>query len=72
MPDDDVLVTVAAFADVPEAQLARERLALEGIRAFVMDAITSGVMPFLTSATGGVRVQVKPEDAERAKEILGT
>jgi hypothetical protein len=65
------LVTVAAFADVPEAQLAKERLELEGIPAFVADAQVSGVMPFLTSATGGVRVQVKPEDVERAKEILG-
>ena len=69
MTDED-LVTVAAFAGVAEAQLARERLELEGILAFVADAQTSGVMPFLTSATGGVRVQVKQEDAERAREIL--
>jgi hypothetical protein len=71
MSEED-LVTVAAFADVAEAQLAMERLELEGILAFVADAMTSGVMPFLTSATGGVRVQVKPEDAERAREILGS
>ncbi len=70
MTDED-LVTVAAYADVAEAELARERLELEGILAFVMGAQTSGVMPFLTSATGGVRVQVKPADLTRAKEILG-
>lgn len=69
--NDDDLVTVAAFADVSEAELAKERLELEGVLAFVMDAQTSGVMPFLTSATGGVRVQVKPADAQKAKEILG-
>jgi hypothetical protein len=66
------LVTVATFPDAPLAQLARERLELEGIAAFVADAMTAGVMPFLTSATGGVRVQVKADDAERAREILGT
>ncbi len=69
-PDD--LVTVASFPDVPEAQLARERLELEGIQAFVADALTAGVMPYLTGSTGGVRLQVGAKDAERAREVLGT
>jgi hypothetical protein len=67
---DDDLVTVAAFPDIPEAELARERLETEGIRAFVLSAQTVGVMPFLTASSGGVQVQVKPGDLERAKEIL--
>ena len=46
------LVTVATFRDVPEAELARERLELEGIRAFVLDAQTAGVMPYVTDITG--------------------
>jgi len=66
----DDLVTVASFPDVAEAQLARERLELEGIGAFVIGAQTAGVMPFLANSTGGVRVQVKPSDLERAREIL--
>src|SRR5262249_42074332 len=68
-PMDD-LVTVASFPDVAEAELAKERLEIEGIRAFVVGAQTAGVMPYLASATGGVRVQVQPKDIERAKEIL--
>jgi hypothetical protein len=64
-------VTVVSFPDVAEAELAKERLELEGIRAFVIDAQTAGVMPYLTNATGGVRVQVEPKDAQRAREILG-
>jgi hypothetical protein len=68
----DELVTVAAFPDVPEAELARERLALEGIRAFAIDALAAGVMPYLAATSGRVRLQVAPEDVERAKEILGT
>ncbi len=67
----DDLVTVASFPDVAEAELAKERLELEGIRAFVIDAQAAGVMPYLASATGGVRVQVEPKDAATAKEILG-
>jgi hypothetical protein len=66
----DDLVTVAAFADVSQAELARERLELEGITAFVIDGQTAGIMPYLTSSTGGVRVQVRPTDMDRAREIL--
>ena len=65
------LVTVASFPDVAQADLARERLALEGIRAFVIDELTAGVMPYLTGSTG-VRVQVEPKDVERAREILSS
>jgi hypothetical protein len=68
----DELVTVASFADAPQAELAKERLELEGIRAFAIDAQAAGVMPFLATTSGRVRVQVEPKDLERAKEILGT
>jgi hypothetical protein len=64
------LVTVASFPDSAEAELARERLALEGISAFVIGAQTDGVMPFLTGPTGGVRLQVAPVDVARAREVL--
>lgn len=67
----DDLVTVATFHDVPEAELAQERLELEGIRAFVLEAQTGGVMPYLTDSTG-IRLQVEPKDLERAREILGS
>jgi hypothetical protein len=65
----DELVTVATFSQVAEAELAKERLESEGITAFVPDALAGGVMPYLAQS-GGVRVQVKAEDAERAKEVL--
>jgi hypothetical protein len=66
----DELMTVATFHDVPQAELARERLELEGIRAFVIGAQSAGVMPFLPDSSG-IRVQVEPKDLERAREILG-
>lgn len=70
MASDD-LVTVATFPDVAQAELARERLELEGIRAFVLDEQTGGVMPFMVSSIGGIRVQVAPGDADKAREVLG-
>jgi hypothetical protein len=67
----DELVTVATFKDLPEAQLAQERLELEGIRAFVIDGQGGSVMPYLAESMG-IRLQVEPKDAEQAKEILGS
>ena len=66
------LITVATFPDVSQAELARERLALEGVQAFVFDEQTGAVMPYLVGALGGIRLQVAPGDAERAKGILGS
>lgn len=65
------LVSVATFPDLPEAELAKERLENEGIKAFVLHGATAGVMPFLTSGEGGIHVQVATADAARAREILG-
>jgi hypothetical protein len=69
--NDIDLVTVATFPDAAEADLARERLALEGIVAFVLDDQGDVVMPFMIASTGGIRLQVAPADAECAQEILG-
>jgi hypothetical protein len=71
MTEPDELVTVATFMDGPEAELARERLELEGIRAFVIDGQAGGVMPYLAESMG-IRLQVEPKDADQAKEILGS
>ncbi len=65
------LVTVATFPDTPEADLARQRLGLEGIVAFVMDGQGDGAMPYMIASTGGIRLQVARQDAERAREVLG-
>jgi hypothetical protein len=71
MIEPDELVTVATFLDAPEAELARERLELEGIRAFVIGGQSAGVMPYLGESMG-IRLQVDPKDAEQAREILGS
>lgn len=70
--DVDVdLVTVATFSTIIEAEIAKGRLAVEGIRAFVLDQASAGVMPFMAASMGGIRLQVEPKDEAKAKEILG-
>ena len=70
MTEQDELTTVATFSTRAEADLAQERLGNEGVDAFVMDEMTSGVMPYLTSAAG-IRLQVPTDQAEKAREVLG-
>jgi hypothetical protein len=68
-PADD-LITVATFANTAEAELAKERLELEGVSAFVVGGVTAHVMPFLSHG-GAVVLQVATEDLDQAREILG-
>jgi hypothetical protein len=70
METPDELTTVATFSNTAEAGLAKERLELEGLTAFVVGSVTASVVPHLTD-TGGVAVQVATEDAAQAREILG-
>src|ERR1019366_5180969 len=49
----DDLVTVAAYMDVPEAELAKERLELEGVAAYVIGGETAGGLPFFHGPPGG-------------------
>jgi len=70
MTDPDELVTVATFQTPVEAELAKERLELEGITAFLKNEMAVGVMPYLGSALGGIELQVPERDAAAAREIL--
>ncbi len=70
MDEADELTTVASFSNTAEAELAKDRLALEGVAAFVVGAVTASVMPHLSQG-GAVVLQVGTKDAAQAREILG-
>lgn|GEM_PF-948686 len=67
-PDD--VVTLVRLGELTAAQLLRGRLDSEGIACFLPDEIMATQTWHLQSAIGGVRVQVRQADLERAKEIL--
>lgn len=58
---------VAKFYSMMEAEVAAARLRAEGIHCFIANAIAHSVVPHLQ---GIVRLQTRPEDAEKAREIL--
>lgn len=66
------LVTVAAFSQPYQAELAKAHLESEGIQAFLSDEYVVGINWFLSNAVGGVTLQVAEPDAVAAREILST
>ena len=67
MPEETVILKV--FATEIDAGMARDVLNDEGITAFVFKDDGGGMEPHL-QRTSGVRLVVKPGDAERARKIL--
>ncbi|HRO27579.1 MAG TPA: DUF2007 domain-containing protein [Luteimonas sp.] len=65
-----MFTTVASYLDPVEAQIARGRLAAEGIDAHVGDEHLAIANWEWRLAIGGTRVRVAEEDAERARAIL--
>lgn len=62
------IVLVTWFAH--EAHLAKALLASEGIDSWVLDAGQVGVQWHLAGALGGIKLGVRAEDADAARELL--
>ena len=65
------LVTIATFSHPTEAYVLKSRLEAEGIWSFVADEYTVTMYWLYSNAVGGVKLQVKGQDVEKAREILG-
>lgn len=64
------LVRVAAFRDVPDAELALSTLKAAGIDAQLADENAVGVAWTYSVAVGGVKVLVAKEDVAAARKVL--
>lgn len=67
-PDDWVTVRTCVWGH--EADLLRSVLEGSDIEVFIPDERMSTLRPHLLLGTGGVRLQVRASDAERAREVL--
>jgi hypothetical protein len=68
--DADDLVVLVRMGELTAAQLLCGRLAADGIEARLPDEVMATQTWHLQAAIGGIRVQVRRADLERAKEIL--
>ena len=62
-------VVVKIFNNENDAKMAQDVLKDEGVTAFLFKDDGGGMEPHL-QRTGGVRLVVKPADAQRAQKIL--
>jgi len=68
--ENDKFVTVLTAMYGSEIAVIRGRLESEGITCFAKDELTVQVNPFYSNAIGGVKLQVRESDLNRAIEIL--
>ena len=69
--DDPALVTIYTFTNEPEAEIAKGALEAFGIDCMIARDNCGGQRPHLT-LTGGLRLLVRAEDAQRAADVLST
>ena len=63
-------VTIRTCRDIQEAQILRSMLEAGGVKAFIPDENAAGLYPPQVLDTNGVRLQVRPEDLDLARELL--
>jgi hypothetical protein len=63
-------VTLRQFRDLPEALLAKGCLESAGIQSYLVDDNMIRMDWFISNLLGGIKLKVRPEDAEAASEIL--
>jgi hypothetical protein len=61
--------TLGAFEYVADVQIIRAKLESEGIRVFLKDEYTLNTDPLISSAIGGVKLQVNMYDKDKAVSI---
>lgn len=64
------LITIQRLNTSIDAHLLQNYLESEDIESFILDEHTVDMNPLFSNAIGGVRLQVKEEDVERAKELI--
>ena len=68
--DWEDLIVVRQFRDLPEALLAKGSLESAGIEAFLGDDNMVRMDWFISNLVGGIKLCVRPADADAAMEIL--
>ena len=63
-------ITIKQFYYQHETFLYESKLRSENIDCFMKDGAIVSIDPFLSNAVGGIKLQVQPENVEKAKAII--
>ena len=67
---DVKLITARIFDNPIDAHLLKSKLESEGIYCYLKDEHTITIDPLVSNAIGGIKLQIKNEDVEKAKKVL--
>lgn len=67
---ENTFTKVAAFQYSSEAVIIKGKLEAEGIEVYMADSNTIDTDPLVSNAIGGVKLFVKTEDSDKARQIL--
>jgi hypothetical protein len=70
IPDWNELIVVCQYRDLPEALLAKGSLDSAGIESFLVDDNMARMNWFISNLIGGVKLCVRPHDADDAVDLL--
>jgi len=66
----DSFVTILTFTHPIDAAVIRSKLESEDVECFLKNEYSISTNPFYSNALGGVELQVRTSDLEKAKEII--
>jgi len=65
-------VTIEKYSNPVEANIAKGKLEDAGISVFLKNELLAGIQPYFATSSNVIELQVSPEAADAAREILAT
>lgn len=72
MDDSSTLIVLESYNSDVEAYIARGVLESNGVKCIINNEIMSSIYPLTLTSIGGIKLLVRREDFELAKEILNS
>jgi hypothetical protein len=66
----EAFITIAIFDYIHEIEILKHRLDQEGIQCYFENELISSIVPMYTTALGGIRLKIHPNDFVLVKSIL--
>lgn len=63
-------ITIAVFDYIHEIEILKHRLDQEGLQYFFENEIMSSFAPMYSTALGGIKLKIHPNDIETVKSIV--
>ncbi|MFC5682114.1 putative signal transducing protein [Flavobacterium sp. MAHUQ-51] len=66
----ETFITIATFNYIHEIEILKHRLDQEGLQYYFENEFMTAIAPFYSTALGGIKLKIHPNDSETVKTIL--